>query len=147
MSQRNGHLDRRKKPFSKFPSFETGATHAMLGTPVALRNLTPNMYMSTAEKYAELKHVRASEVSLCFLQFFTSTRNEQSAHITYCLNAMTVFEDHVRANCFFWPKGDFEYLIITMYNFQVSYIALAAMAVDAGKLRFGYPAKGHYLNI
>ena len=44
----------------------------------------------------------------------------------------------------FWPKDDFEYLIITMYNFQVSYIALAAMAVDAGKLRFGYPAKGHY---
>ena len=57
---------------------------------------------------------------------------------------MTVFEDHVRANFFFWPKDDFEYLIITMYNFQVSYIALAAMAVDAGKLRFGYPAKGHY---
>ena len=44
----------------------------------------------------------------------------------------------------FWPEDDLEYLIITMYIFQVSYIALAAMAVDAGKLRFGYPAIGHY---
>ena len=57
---------------------------------------------------------------------------------------MTVFEDHVRAKSFFWPKDEFEYLTLTMYNFQVSYIALAAMGVEAGKLRFGYPAKGHY---
>ena len=106
MSQRNGHLDRRKKPFSKFPSFETGTTHAMLGTPVALHHkLTPNMYMSTAEKYAELKHVRASEVSrllpaVLHLHNKKHDASEQSAHITYCLNAMTVFEDHVRANFF-----------------------------------------------
>ena len=58
---------------------------------------------------------------------------------------MTVFEDHVRAQFFFWPKDDFEYLSLTMYNFQVSYIALAAMGVEAGTLRFGYPAQGHYV--
>ena len=44
-------------PFIKLPS----PCHARY--TVALHNLTPNMYMSTAEKYAELKHVRASEVS------------------------------------------------------------------------------------
>ena len=81
----------------------------MLGTPVALHNLRPNMYMSTAEKYAELKHVRASEVSRLLpavLHLHNKKRDasEQSAHITYCLNAMTVFEDHVRANFFSGPK-------------------------------------------
>jgi hypothetical protein len=46
------------------------------------------MYMSTAEKYAELKHVRASEVSLCFLQFSTST-TRNAMHLSKALTSHT----------------------------------------------------------
>ena len=55
---------------------------------------------------------------------------------------MTKFEDHVRANSF---SGSKMISIIShhVYNFQVSYIAVAAMGVEAGRLGFGYPAKSH----
>ena len=80
------------------------------------------------------------------LQNKKSDASKQSAHITYCLNAMTKFEDHVRANSF---SGSKMISIIShhVYNFQVSYIAVAAMGVEAGRLGFGYPSESHYFLI
>ena len=84
MSQRNEHLDRKKKQFSKFSSFEIRTTHALLGAPVALRNLTPNMYMSAAEKYAgELR-----KCLVCFLQFF-SFRTREAMRLSKALTSHT----------------------------------------------------------
>ena len=77
------------------------------------------------------------------LQNKKSDASKQSAHITYCLNAMTIFEDHVRANYFSGSKMISIIISHHVYNFQVSCIAVAAMGVEAGRLGFGYPAKSH----
>lgn len=116
---------------------------------MALHNLTPNMYMSTAERFAELKHVRASEASrlLRAVKEMFSRKNDESElhkHVSYCLDCMTVFEEYVRRTDFFWSATDVQFLKDTMVKFQLCYIAACQISVEAGICRFGYPAKGHY---
>ena len=92
---------------------------------MALHNLVPSMFMSTAEKYAELKHVRASEVSQLLpvvLELVEERvgRFAKEGHIVhvvnvdnfetvlrYSLQAMSLFEDHVRSELFFGGQRHF----------------------------------------
>ena len=123
---------------------------------MALHNLVPSMFMSTPEKYAEPKDLRAAEVSqllpvvleLVEERVGLFAKPGHHVHVVnidkfetvlrYSLQAMNLFEDHVRSEKFFWDKDTLDHLHKVMLNFQGAYLQLADMAISAGKLWFAY---------